>query len=369
MIDVADAIEPSGRDLFIAALISKKTMPWLRYTVWIAVLSLVFLPWILSAFEGTFLNNRLNYDAIHDLGYIAEYILFLPFLMWFSRYYLGGIGKACKTLYDSNVVIASEEEQTKFVTTANEYFAKHEVTFLPYLVALLPTAYVVVTYLLGQHNGWNSPVPPSSISLAAILSFVPTFIFFSLLLTYVARVVVVYFVVRRLLLGELHIQPLHPDHCGGMAPLGEFSLRVTKAGIVVGFICLLGIDANMSLNSYPLIHHTNVAIIGGYVVGLAILFFLPLLPARTAMCQARDRVLTEISCHFQILLQESVQAISATKDAENSDMERLEHIQKLYSIASSMPVYPFNIGNVTRFFGSVIWPVIFMLIQALIKNI
>ena len=158
------------------------------------------------------------------------------------------------------------------------------------------------------------------------------------------------------------INPLHPDKCGGLSPLGDFSLRITVAGILAGICVVLGVIANIYQHGNRLWSASNYIIVGGYIFGLSVAFFLPLLAARKGMLEAKRHSLQRIGDCCNKELRKAIKALDTSDDQGIKNMEHIEHLQRLYEVANRMPIYPFNTENLVRFASSVVWPLMLMVI-------
>jgi hypothetical protein len=359
------ALKPAGSDPIMKLALETATRPFLG--VFLVVVLVGTVPLALSALEGNFVNPRLTCDGFGDLGWHTSFLILLPFVLLFARYYLNDFGDALERLHATGAVKPSDDGDAAFVAYAQGVFRARALTLLPPLVGLSVAVFAAETFNLAGRNTWNSPPAGSPLSPAALASMVAPFFLYYLLSAYLLRLIAVFFVIRRFLATEVNLQPLHPDKCGGLSPLGQFSLRITKAGVVVGLVCLLGIYSNVYRMGFELFAPVNVLIICAYVFGLAVAFFLPLLPARRAMQRAKSSQLQEISNRFQALLEHNMSVMRQDPQHAELDLRRLEETQKLYDIANAMPVYPFNFENVVRFSGSVLWPILFMGLERLIE--
>lgn len=342
---------------------------WPRvFATFIVVYVIVLLPVVLSWSEGNLINHFLKIDALHDIGYFNQFAILLPFLILFIPYYLNGLEDALISLKDRQVVMITDKEYEDFSDTTNGIFSHYIVTFSPYCIAISIYVVALFSYWLAGHNTWNSPAKGYPFTTAAILSTVPTIILYHLLSGFLFRVAALCLVIRRYLSHNVIIHPLHPDKAGGLSPLNKFSLRITAAGIFIGICCVVGIAASVYQYGLKLIRIENILIIIFYIVGLSIVFFVPLLSARKGMVKAKKRILQLISDRFNIAVSEAMAELEKDKASPKFDVNNIEELTKLYKIADRMPVYPFNIENVLKFSSSVLWPLVLIFLQWIITK-
>ncbi len=159
--------------------------------------------------------------------------------------------------------------------------------------------------------------------------------------------------------GALVVIPVTPDGKGGMAVVGDFSFSltlVTSSGMIfcVAWILCMGFNLSMQIG-FPL-----------YLLLLAAIFFGPLLSVHGAMRDAKLRDLDWWSTRFReeyfaLMADETASAEGSRPDnsTEFRDrMNRLADIDQLYRRVEAMPVWPFNLATLARFFTIVVLPLL-----------
>lgn len=358
-------IQISGNDPIQKLLLKYE---WSR-TLLILLLCLFvsFIPLGFSYLEGNFINKGLKIYALSDIGYHNQFLLLLPFFIWFTRYYLNGFPAALEELKSEHIVKISEENYITFQSDTNKLLKKKIITYGPYLIGISVTIFSLFTYQLGKINSWNSPVSSPLSSIATILSLAPTFLLYYFISALILRVISIHYIIKNFFRYGVNVQPIHPDGCGGLYPLGKYSMRITTAGVGVGFTCVFGILANYYQYNFPVISSPNLLIIFGYILGLSIVFFFPLLPARKAMLDAKSNEISTIACHFN-RIHNDVRNQLKNMDNSHYNFSHLKELSELYKIAQAMPVYPFNTKNLLKFVSSMLWPLILVVIQYLINK-
>jgi hypothetical protein len=320
------------------------------------------VPLLRSWQDGNFVNPTLHLDAAHDFGYFNQFLLLLPFIVGFTRYYLKGLEPALRTLQERRVVKMSPADFDRFALKANRVFANSLVTWVPYVAGAAVVLFAYFAFVGAGENTWNSPPRNTPLTPVAWMTMLDIFLLYFTLGALVIRIGVIYKIIRLFLsqANEVVINPLHPDKCGGLSPLGDFSLRITLAGLLAGICVVVGVTTNIYQHGHRFWSAANCIMVIGYVFGLSVVFFLPLLAARRGMLEAKQETLQKIGDHCNEEFRKAINGLNAGENPKIENMEQIEHLNKLYAVADRMPVYPFNTENVVRFASSVVWPILLM---------
>ena len=362
-----EVLLPAGNDYFIRQLLE---FGWRRVIkILFLIISISLLPIIASIFKGSFINYNLNVDAFHDLGYHTQFFLLLPFFVFFLPYYFNGLQKAIDSLVKTKVLKISSSDYTEVIKFSNSLFSYWIVTYLPFIITIGFSIYGILNYFLAGYKNWNSVSNINDFNIINVLAILPMLPFYYFITAIILRIGLTYFVIKKILNKNVDIQPLHPDNCGGLSPLGKFSLKASSAGIGVGIPVMILIIFNTYHNNFALFGFYNVMNILTYIVALTVVFFLPLLGARNSMLQAKQEELERISNLFQKERTSINQIIDSKNSSQDIDFTKIQGMINLYEMAKSMPVYPFEASNVLRFFGSVLWPILLVLVQYILEKI
>jgi hypothetical protein len=173
---------------------------------------------------------------------------------------------------------------------------------------------------------------------------------------------------------KVDVRVLHPDGAGGLSPLGSFSIKV---GYLIGIFGMAAVATIWSHTSYLLSGQTpgfnlepaTFLLIALYILFAPIVFFAPIGSAHTAMQKAKEDFILSIADQFEVDFAKIQSAISRDTKKLASSIEKIEQLQKIHKIATSFPVWPFNIANVIRFFSSTLSPLLLALIPTAIQLI
>jgi hypothetical protein len=170
----------------------------------------------------------------------------------------------------------------------------------------------------------------------------------------------------------LEVRPLHPDHAGGLSPLGKFSLNLSYIITILGFI-LATIPISryyLATGSFGFSWTMDVILgLGIYIIAAPFAFFAPLSVAHGAMKNTKRELLLQISQRFEreyVSIQKSLEGTGALLE---ENISNLNGLNSLYLLTSKFPVWPFNVENIVRFFTSFISPILLVIISTLIRKV
>lgn len=156
---------------------------------------------------------------------------------------------------------------------------------------------------------------------------------------------------------KIKLITLHPDGVGGLSPIADVALNFH-------FILLLPILIFI-VNIYVW-GVTQSTIVGSfYFVILVFVFFLPLTSAHDLMYTYKKEELFYLSKRHYDLVKEYKKIIKKenTKDKDIEIMEKMDKIRSYYEQINSMPIWPFDATILRRFAGSILIPLLFLLLQ------
>ena len=202
------------------------------------------------------------------------------------------------------------------------------------------------------------------------------------------------FVLRKLFgTHEIRLQPLHPDGCGGLGSLSEFSTRIAVGiaaiGLMISAATVLEIQQGTIWNAFPVL-----AGVVAYAAFAPLFFFWPLGTAHDAMQEAKDaemlmlarefdRLYDEIKSEIVDRSQDSIKSATGCRAilsfivpakeeslrevVSSQALEKLENLRQLYHIAGEFPVWPFDTRNLRRFFTVVTTPLVPAIISVIVE--
>lgn len=165
---------------------------------------------------------------------------------------------------------------------------------------------------------------------------------------------------------DFDIKPLHPDRSGGLKPIGELCLSINK------IIFVFGIGLSMwYILPHPETSDTILQIfLAAYIIAGVFFFFYPLWTVHDAMRSQKAHLLDEISSKINVAYKEAYREIR--KRGSPVDTTKLEGIQALdilYERADNMPVWPFDVDTLIKFFTTIAFPFLLISLEWIIRSL
>lgn len=214
----------------------------------------------------------------------------------------------------------------------------------------------------GNENSWyGSKLLPNVVSTAIILLGI--YICSMLVFNLISNIWIFHQVLRNNnVKNNVKINPLHPDRCGGLRPLSDYSLNTTYLiaffGVLVGVIILSTISNNQS-------NWHVYLLIPLYMILSVTCFFGPLWTAHSSMKNSKEELLNKIAEQFQT--DYSNTHLTLDDDAEKlaRKIKKIEQLEQFYNMTDAFPVWPFDVRNFRRYLLTLPSPVIPLLIPIL----
>ncbi len=359
-------LDVGGNDPIARFLFDLKT--W--QTCLVAALGVVlgFLPGVVSYLEGTFFDSEaMKLCFSNDYGYFDK-VLALFALLLLAPLYFSELPRTLLKLNISSTFNLDSKEWKVFVGQANKRFNKFLLLLIPYVSAILMTGILIYSYMLNKEGQWQG----ISISLksrwAGFSTIGITLLLYYLLALVVMRVIVVYWILKDFFKYKPIIQPLHPDNCGGLSPLGKLSMKLNIGVFIFGIVFLIAVYVNVTVHHKPILHHLNIAAFVAYISVSSVMFFLPLFSAHNAMKNSKHKTIQKISDRYVSTVTHIIDSIENSGPLDKSETTELESLREIHEVASKMPVYPFNVATVTSYLSSIAVPVVVYVIQTLLSQ-
>ncbi len=223
---------------------------------------------------------------------------------------------------------------------------------MSFIAAVLFTVFVARTR---SHYGWTSlPIPGL---LITSLTFPTVFIGSILVCNLICNNLILHELIQiELRRGSFNVNPLHPDRCGGLRSLSDYSLKTAYLAAVLSvMVGLIELQIIMSGRTPPLYVHLTIPLT---VILSFICFFGPLLTAHKGMRQAKDSLLQDIAKQFSLEYDEIHASLLGNAEALSNGTEKIKSLREFYSLTDSFPVWPFDTRNSQRFIVSILGPLI-----------
>lgn len=155
----------------------------------------------------------------------------------------------------------------------------------------------------------------------------------------------------------IRISPWHPDRCGGLKSISQYSMTLGYAIAVVGVFISIQTIQEIQLGIFKTSYLTWLEL-AGYVISAPLVFFLPLGTAHTAMRSAKTTHLFALSHQFDVHYKLIVESLRGEDSEIGSSAERIEQLQTLYKITEDFIIWPFDVRNLRRFLTITLAPLL-----------
>lgn len=317
------AVTVIGVDLFTA---------WISNTLWSkpAQMGLLqdWIPWV----AGIFINPV-------TLGYY----------LWSFQ----AIDQVIQDLETSDVLEIDKLELDKFVI--NVYSQKwRKLSALASAIFFSTIVFIIRPRL---EDSWTSSslLPTLTVTIA---TFVVVYMGSILVLNLITNIWIFYRILGK---KDLDINPLHPDRCGGLRCLSDYSLKtaylVAVLGIWIGVIEYQAITQDVG-KGFWFVH----LVIPLYICLSVVCFFGPLLAAHSGMKRAKEEFLHKIARQFRTEYSGIYNSLAEDTEAFKKKSEKIQHLRTLYTMTDELPVWPFDVKTFRRYLLTVPTPLIGTLI-------
>ena len=183
-------------------------------------------------------------------------------------------------------------------------------------------------------------------------------LFYAVVTFYIIRTISVsLFLASLVRQGHIRMLPFHPDHCGGLRPVGRLGLRNQYGLTVFGINVVLFLLTARAYQALPPVHALIAVTIVGYLVVGPLVFLGPLAPFRSGMVRTKGDLLGEVAARLRLELQRLRKEISHGV-ITREDEELIDRLRKIGSVIDELPVWPFDSGTLLRFVTAYLLPLL-----------
>jgi hypothetical protein len=293
------------------------------------------------------------------------WVLFInPVVLGYYLWSFQAINKVIKDLQSSDVVETDKPEI--YQNALNPYYQR----WRKFLALGSAVSFSIIVFITrpSLKNSWTGSgmLPALAVTIA---TFATVYMGSMLVLNLITNVWVLHNILGSKEL-KLNVNPLHPDRCGGLRSLSNYSLKTAYLaavlGLMVGFIEYQFITQGFG-RVYWFVH----LIIPLHIFLSIACFFGPLLAAHRGMSKAKEELLHEIARQFYA--DYSQIRVSLIGDAETfkKGNEKIKELRAFYTLTDEFPVWPFDVQTFRRFLLTVpspLLPLLPKLIGVLLKK-
>lgn len=349
-----------------------KLNPFIATILWCALNNTILL--IATIQANIVFSKGTRIGLLNDWGWWIITVIFNT-MFYIFLWIPDGVSKTILGLQNNKVIkLSTVEKEGDEEETLDKFLQKFLRSYsnrLLYIISLVPTILLVISIIHSQRELilWltaNNFIFWFVMFLYAQLIFLGT-------MNFIRIVVVIFWFTRLLRDFDVNIQFLHPDHAGGLSPLSDFSITITYAVIVTAIAHVLGdiSEATVKSTTYFNVVKQSYVLVDYlfYCIFASFAFFAPLYIAHTKMKKAKNELITMISDQFNAELACIQPFLVGDRAKLMTRVSKLEDLHKLHVIADKFPIWPYNIGYLTRFIGAIISPLLISVLSIVIEQI
>ncbi|MGF1935219.1 MAG: hypothetical protein RM347_012560 [Nostoc sp. ChiQUE02] len=213
-------------------------------------------------------------------------------------------------------------------------------------------------------NSWigSGLLPNLSIT---VLTWIFAYMVTMLVSNFIANIQILNFILKD---KQFNINLLHPDRCGGLRYLSDYSLKtayfMAALGIWIGIVAYQVITQGIGQN-YWFISFIFLL----YLLLSTSCFFCPLLAAHRGMERAKNELLSKIARQFQQDYFQTQSSLNVDAATLRRKTEKIRELREFYTITNEFPNWPFDIATFRLYLLTVPAPLLVPLIGLLQKNL
>jgi type IV secretory pathway VirB3-like protein len=161
------------------------------------------------------------------------------------------------------------------------------------------------------------------------------------------------------------LHPLHPDKSGGLLPLGQYALTTTYPIALMGTIAMFAEYWVYTRNEFSTAYMVHGMVLLYFVLA-PLVFVAPLWAAHDSMLRAKEDMMIQISRQFNKDFSLAYKELSSNAKALKDNIDKIEQLKKLYEVASTFPVWPFDMATIQRFLVTMTSPLSGLIIPLIV---
>lgn len=330
---------------------------------------------LLNLMQGTLWRTSEMKSALFSLDWATHWtsVPFLaPLLFGIVVVIYRRIPALFEELISTGVVIPLEDHQSFF----RDLQSRYESVFVNVLLLVALAAGLVITVMVKNRQDFSdwTHIETGKLTIAAWYFYIACCVGGYVLARLAYSLFVTVGAIRRMFQPHspfrVELKLMHPDQCCGLRPLSRWVLWISL------LICVLGIMlAVLLITSYYRLGSVQevIAQVGQplslvlYVILAPMAFFLPLLPVHRFMHETKKKFLLNLSKAFDRHYRELAETLEDENMPDMSACGQLKDIEEMYRHAVSMPVWPFDLGTLSRFVLTVAVPLALPVVPALLQ--
>ena len=279
-----------------------------------------------------------------DSSMISEFVV-IPvvwgYYIWISK----APHQVLEKLERTGILVRTKESTRR----AQKVLATRTPVILAIVIALSVGYMYYVTELRSAPEWHNAN--PALLAIRTVLVWIP--------MAYAISIIGIRIIINarvfKFMLNNVILHPLHPDGAGGLRPLGQYALKITYLLAMFGFAAIYT-EYQAFIRGALATEYAGHLATAAYVILTPLAFFAPLTAAHDVMRRAKEKLIFRTSQQFNQDFSNAINGVSGSAVDIKESMEKIEHLQALHKVASSFPVWPFDLKTIQRFLFTISAP-------------
>ncbi|MBV8520268.1 MAG: hypothetical protein JO197_22950 [Acidobacteria bacterium] len=299
---------------------------------------------------------------LYDWNIIFTFLVSFPAVIVYTISDHAALSAALSSIQQDGILIVPEAEARKLSRVWGPRFRRIN------QLSLVAGALVGLALIVGNIHAYSQPGVgfwvdfsdrrPGALLVGCAFLYCIVTVYFSMIVFVFRSIAIAFFLNDVVDDAQLRMVPFHPDHCGGLRPVGRFGLRNQYVLSILGFnvVLLLGVTV-----SYLTIPSSLFALITGAALAYLILgplvFMGPLLSFRTGMVRTKGELMGEIAQRLRRELQRLRKELPSG-EITRDDEELIDRLRKVGGVIDELPVWPFDANTLRRFLTAYVTPLL-----------
>lgn len=322
----------------------------------------------LALYYDAWFPNDQNYGLSREVGwwvvdFIAQPIIF-SYLVW--------IGPASKNLLETFISekrFVSEAGLDRLIRQATDRANNPWVNRFAFIFGILIETIVVIALMFLPNKTWIT-AHPVILVYTSVIGVIAYYAIALLIFTFFHLLATLNNMIRN---NGIRVEPFHPDNAGGLGCIGRFVSNLgyiffaSGIGLTLSYYqALQYINLSSSLTFW--LYITIVATIL-LIIFIPTAFFVPLFTTHLGMKMYQDGIIDKISKEYDQIYSDINTIFKENSEIIKLFTAKLKELQELRERTAEFPTWPYNFGNLRKFFGLSIAPIATTILTILIDVI
>lgn len=257
-------------------------------------------------------------------------------------------------LRENNIIKNNKAEYDELLMKLSKWYSSKAIIFLALVVSVIINVFVMIKKK-DSWSGINGGITAFYFRLFVIINYY-------MIVVILHKCIVTTLALNKVFRFELNLQPLHPDRCGGIKSIGSLAIAMHYfLQLILVFLTMIAFFNPKNLHNIAFV----LMFLAFVCLTLFSLFF-SLYKAHDKMQKTKLDLLSKLHLEFQKYYEKLYENLS-DKDFKKKTADNLQTINNLYALANNMPVWPFDLQSLLRFFSTISIPILIFLLQMLVN--